>query len=589
MVVGGRTLYIGFEPRRAPKRSRAAAGLRELSDSDDDVRPSPAFPATAATATAAEAANGVNHFARLPDELVLRIFSELEGSEAHETNRLWAVDRRFRRLARGVEWQELQLEPQPCKQPCSSQVNEQERLLEYGERLRQIAACVRSGALVGCRRLFVSPACSYSRLPDTLESVTVNRTVMVALLELLKALATAPLPLEQLCLTGSWEGWPSETVQRRRGITEPFTLEDVARAILAAMNASRLRSLELHDWHGSLQKAFIAAAGPHFFPHLRGLKTRMGSIQGLKAEDTWKLARKWRGLQQLSCRLVDGRALQELSALPLDDLRVRIESNSGLESALGAIRPDCVREIHLASAGGPVAPGILAAISRCRNLESLTAPVDQFSGGTDFFRELGALKKLRRLSLGIFLRSRAPPSFEVVDAPNGGAGLLEAAAACVATAPALRSVSLKIDGGSEDEGEEGGDAAMEPAAVAALLRASAATAGGLEDLEIRGLPASREVLREIARAGPKLRALHLRHSAADGGGLEQLQAFAELRGMALRENSRSIVLPSLKVFVPEELRVPAMQLFRSWFGRDFPISVLVNHYDIYRSSSFAYE
>eukprot|EP00741_Cyanophora_paradoxa_P000143 tig00000057_g138.t1 len=54
-----------------------------------------------------------NHFARLPDHLLHRIFERV-GAEAvfvRNNTRLWAVDRRFRAALGGVRWPELDLRP----------------------------------------------------------------------------------------------------------------------------------------------------------------------------------------------------------------------------------------------------------------------------------------------------------------------------------------------------------------------------------------------------------------------------------------------------------------------------------------------
>eukprot|EP00741_Cyanophora_paradoxa_P019321 tig00000215_g18650.t1 len=76
--------------KRAAKRARTADPSAPASTSSTAGLSS----AEAAELEASGSGEGVNHFARLPDELVRRILSELEATEAYETCQLWSLDRR---------------------------------------------------------------------------------------------------------------------------------------------------------------------------------------------------------------------------------------------------------------------------------------------------------------------------------------------------------------------------------------------------------------------------------------------------------------------------------------------------------------
>eukprot|EP00741_Cyanophora_paradoxa_P019248 tig00000215_g18583.t1 len=271
---------------------------------------------------------------------------------------------------------------------------------------------------------------------------------------MLAALASAPVPLESVRLSGCWRAWPAAATQRQLGIAAPQSLEDVALDFLTALHPAPVRSLQLDD--EELTSAFIVAAEQNCLPRLREL--RIESL--LFAEHTAKLVEVWPRLQTVSCSLEDGRALRKLAALPLEDLRLSVELNAqtsaGLERALEAANADCVRALRL-SGRLSVSPRLLASILRLRNLEELSVRGGPLSGYA--IAGLGSLKKLRSLNLELSVR----------DAPNGGAGLLRAAAAAAAelsAAPQFESFTLTVDGGGPAGPE------MDPGSLAALVRAS---------------------------------------------------------------------------------------------------------------------
>eukprot|EP00741_Cyanophora_paradoxa_P019249 tig00000215_g18584.t1 len=361
--------------KRRAKRARTEGPSSRASSSSTAGPSNSSVEAGASSAGAAESggsgsgageATAVNHFERLPDELVQRIFSELEATEAYEICQLWSLDRR-------------------------------------------------SGALVGCRQLVVGrgprgPASTSTRT-HTREDVQACLDGAYSLTEMLAALASAPVPLESVHLSGSWKNWPATATQRQLGITATLSLEDVALDFLTALHPAPVRSLQLDD--EELTSAFIAAAVPGCHPRLRELRLPRRAIN---FEQTAKLVEVWPRLRELSCWLKDGRALRNLAALPLEDLRVSFDSNVDLEGALEALDADCVRKLRIPMPFR-ASSRLLSSILRLRNLEELWISVDHSSG--DALTGLGALQKLRSLELHLNRRKASVLSEKIAAAAAG--------------------------------------------------------------------------------------------------------------------------------------------------------------------------
>eukprot|EP00741_Cyanophora_paradoxa_P019196 tig00000215_g18532.t1 len=120
------------------------------------------------------------------------------GDGGDEECRLWAVDRRFRQLVRGVHWEQLRVEP-------SEEGSLQERISEYEELLDRVTDRARSGAMRGCRMLVVGAACYRFRTPKmerTRAAIGSRATefkgasvhAAIALTEILEALSAVPAP-----------------------------------------------------------------------------------------------------------------------------------------------------------------------------------------------------------------------------------------------------------------------------------------------------------------------------------------------------------------------------------------------------------
>eukprot|EP00741_Cyanophora_paradoxa_P019315 tig00000215_g18644.t1 len=527
---------------------------------EDDVSPvessfSTTGSSSAAAAKADGSADGVNHFARLPDELVQRIFSELEATEAYETCQLWSMDRRFRQIMRGVHWKELRL-----------QLLEADTFLDYTQRhTKQLARAttrVKSGSLAGCRRLVVGAASAFldSTREDSQEEVEGKIESVNAMTDALAALSAAPVPLEDVCLSGDWRGW---TVPREEDVTvELPPLDDVARSFLAALRPAPLRSLQLDD--RGLFSAFVASAAPGCFPLLREL--RVERAFPISAQIVSRLAEVWPSATKISCCVSNGVALRQLSRLPLEELRVAVDANEGLEGALGAIDADCVRSLRLGRTN-MAGPGVLASIPRLRNLEELWISVDHSSG--EALAGLGALPKLRSLHLYL----------QVAQARDHGAGLMQAAAAWLAAAPSLQSLDLLVDG---QRWFEEPAARVHVASLVALLRAGRSA---LQNLSVHGLPLSADVSREVARASQnsKLSAVSLFHAGLKKKeGVEALRAFDELFRMP--EGYRADLRVEVYVTVPHSLFERAMGHVSAQLGRrpNLPLYFRINDVKVRR-------
>eukprot|EP00741_Cyanophora_paradoxa_P022065 tig00021434_g21300.t1 len=384
-----------------------------------------------------ESANGVNHFARLPDELVLRIFSELDAGEAYEKNQLRSVDRRFRQLASSVHFKDLRLQlPLDLDYLLLSSDSDEalECFEEHRAQLDRFTARVRSKELAGCRRLVVGFAWSFKWdiAADLVSSAT---GVFVAITGLLEALSTAQQPLEQLGFAeaGSWRQWPSLEDQRALGIAAPHSLETAASAFLAALPPASLSSLHFgSEVDDSLFRTFLDAAAtvPGCLPRLRELNVS-NSGDGLYVDQALMLAEVWPRVEKISCSVRDGATLRALSGLPLTDVRVTVLSTDGLEGALEALRPESVRGVSLPD-NELAGPGLVAPILRCPNLEELVMLVDHASGGS--LAGLGALEKLRNLDLRLNLSK----------APDGGAAALSAVTEGLAAARRFDRLELSV-------------------------------------------------------------------------------------------------------------------------------------------------
>eukprot|EP00741_Cyanophora_paradoxa_P019203 tig00000215_g18539.t1 len=359
--------------KRAAKRARAGdpePSSSALAGSSNAPGPSSAAAAeVSGSCSGGEGSAGTNHFERLPDELVQRIFSELETTEAYEECRLWAVDRRFRQLVRGVHWRQLRVEPLPA-----TAGGPLVRMEEYRKRLDRITARVRSGALAGCLRLEVGPACvvrSRRGAGGCKGDIEASIKAAAAITEMLAALSTAPAPLEHVRFTSprgtGWDYWPEDELQRELGIAAPQPLETAASAFLTALHPAPLQALWLQD--ESISSAVIAAAAPGCLPRLQELNIQSYSDDSICAEEMAKLARIWPGVKRVHCHLADGTALKELSKLKLEELSAVVESPEGLDEALEAFDPGCVTELALPPSS--VGPRGLAAILRLRNLNGL--------------------------------------------------------------------------------------------------------------------------------------------------------------------------------------------------------------------------
>eukprot|EP00741_Cyanophora_paradoxa_P012379 tig00020610_g11961.t1 len=189
--------------QRAAKRARG----EEPSDSAANLN------SAASAAESGSGAAGGNPFERLPDELVLRIFSEIEATEAFEKCRLWAVDRRFRRLVGGVHWKELRL--------CVDR-------LKRGAVLGALCVVIDVGCSSEKEGVFESfIEDSRLKLDPSVENIKAFHKAAHAATNVLSALATSTVPVERVKFSWFGGNWPSEERQRSAGVT-PLSLDDAA-------------------------------------------------------------------------------------------------------------------------------------------------------------------------------------------------------------------------------------------------------------------------------------------------------------------------------------------------------------------------
>eukprot|EP00741_Cyanophora_paradoxa_P016089 tig00000042_g15530.t1 len=98
-------------------RERAAKRSRKEEPSSNATSPS----------VAASGQHDLNPFERLPDDVVQKIFSNLDALDAYEESMLWAVDRRFRQLLPGVLWKSISIDASRSHIPSDSDDNENYR------------------------------------------------------------------------------------------------------------------------------------------------------------------------------------------------------------------------------------------------------------------------------------------------------------------------------------------------------------------------------------------------------------------------------------------------------------------------------
>eukprot|EP00741_Cyanophora_paradoxa_P019238 tig00000215_g18574.t1 len=508
-----------------------------------------------------------NHFERLPDELVQRIFSELDAAEAYETCQLWSLDRRFSRLMRGIRWQQLHLRAEPS---VKGEHNMLERLQGYGKKLNRFTKRVKSKALAGCRQLVVGPACSRVQSLDReyarkASEAGIDATYAIA--ELLAALAVAPVPLE--AATFSKSCGPENFNWDAFGAGDSPSLEEVVRTFQTALHPAPLRSLRLDD--PDLASTFIDSTIPECLPHLRELQTAtQGFDIHLDDERTAKLAENWPRLIKLTCWVYDGAALQSLARLPLEELRVSIVSIydlGSLREALDALNAKSLRSLRISSSeefdeSDLIGHDVLTSILRFQNLEDLKIMVDDAS--VDVLAGIGALQKLQSLDLQLVI-------FRASEA-EARARALKAALEGLGAAAQLKALNLDLTVGSRFlEVMDANSSAVVP-----LIRASRPVLRTLSlSTAALGRTVTAEILREIAQAGPKLSSVHLCYDAEHYTHVSELRVFNEL--LSLSSDRRPDFQLRLELLLPEALRRQASVVLRGWFANGpLPISVLID-------------
>eukprot|EP00741_Cyanophora_paradoxa_P016127 tig00000042_g15568.t1 len=351
----------------------------------------------------------LNPFARLPDALVQKIFSGLDALEAYERSKLWAVDRRFRKLLSGVSWKRISFDAVSCSIEGDEERGNDEDSTEeaiqrsecFQKQLQRFSERLGSRQMLGVQRIDIL---SVLHLPDAMvpygngaasdkrKAMELAERTVICITGLLAAAATAAAPVESVALEA--EAFVSFAIQG----CAPSLLEFVCRSQLPKQSIARL----------------VAA-----FP----------------------------GLRSLQLDLVDGGALQEIAGCAqLEELRAHVASpDQRIDDALAAIAagPSAakLRTLSLTTASRhPLSARGLASVLSFTSLEALSASVQVDCAA--LLRDLGGLKRLKALTLVLDVSGASEA--------DGAAALLRAAAAFLGSRAeqGLESCRIRVDNGS---------------------------------------------------------------------------------------------------------------------------------------------
>eukprot|EP00741_Cyanophora_paradoxa_P016898 tig00020943_g16319.t1 len=423
-------------------------------------------------------ADDENPFDMLPDDLVLRILSELEATSAY-TRRLWAVDKRFRRLLGSVEWRELRIHEAQGRLSASDAL---ERPRKQAEFVRGMAERLRRGEMRGARRLVIRVASVYDcgLSPDNVAVLEFRNAVK----DLIAALAGAATPLEQATFLPARAG-------NRFAHGDPG--EYLASLLSDLRPCTALRTLTIEC---RLMWDALGRAPPQSFPP---------SVRELRAKST-----RWTDFARMA-RLSPG-----LRSVHLQQLSTSDGLMAGLPecSQLAAVELVCNDSIWREE------PLVLrrtahSALLELPMLHTLAIGIDASSA--PLLDGIAAAARLRTLKLRVEIEDvRTEP-----DEGISGGPLLRAAASALERATQLEELQLSVFSSTRTRGLDCG-------ALAALVRAARPL---LTQLAVECALPSAELIEEIAAGGPKLRRVYLRHPLrhpAAQPGLDALDAFSAL-------------------------------------------------------------
>eukprot|EP00741_Cyanophora_paradoxa_P016172 tig00000042_g15612.t1 len=342
---------------------------------------------------AAEASPGgaavENPFDRLPDELVQRIFSELEATEAYEKSQLWSIDRRFRRLVQGVNWKELRVDHELALLRQAVNRGGLDGIQLFTRLARRAIARLKSGALLGARRVGVGVGrgihehnidaedCSAYGNSDKCQAAAFAAT------KLLGALAISPAPPEEVELYWFEDTWPSIEDQLEYQLLYryvPMSLEHLARSFLVALSpATTLRSLTWCFSPSLLAKAALLGA----VPPLQRLKIPSGPLsreEVVAIREAWPVGPeglsamlRLRCLEQFSFEVDyrSAKAIGGLADLPeLRRLSIMLSSKNAPDSGNSALTQPITlslpSSLRRSRAAGQSSSRLLFAMSSCR-------------------------------------------------------------------------------------------------------------------------------------------------------------------------------------------------------------------------------
>eukprot|EP00741_Cyanophora_paradoxa_P020503 tig00000227_g19790.t1 len=511
----GRDQQLQGEQRKPAPSERPSSDASGLSGSS-----------AAADVTGSDA-RAENPFDQLPDCLVQRILGELEATEAFETSELHAIDRRFRRLVCGVHWKELRIGSAADPQLAAAAVDQQ-----FEQLARRAIDRLQRGALLGAARVVVGTldlcggagrgARGEQAYVYTADEIEACRKAVYALTKLLGALATGPVPLEEVVFDSFViRSWPDHAVEEEEAIaSRRLSLESVAQSFLVALSpAAALRSLVCSGYGEPIGRSIAATAGALSGAAPPSLRSLVLEDVDLSRDDVGALQRAWPALQRFRFGSpTEPEAMLQLAGF--QDLR-ELEANFSeieegeIDGALCFIASSpCALRLRVLDLGSPsVGPDGLSAMLRLRALERVSIAVDHKSAGV--IGGLADLPELRCLKLML--------DTHVDGVPDDGSGIPRAAAAAIQQCRRL------------ERSEISSLQSVDPAEAAALVRAARPSLAIL-DLYVYGenSAATSDFIAEVARGAPRLEKASVHHSidgdGLQGAGIPALAPLLRLRG-----------------------------------------------------------
>eukprot|EP00741_Cyanophora_paradoxa_P023233 tig00021579_g22440.t1 len=475
--------------------------------------------------------NDGNPFEQLSDALVQRVFSYLGATESWERCRLWAVDRRFRRVLAGMVWNEIDLHN------FSSEPAVIKRMTTRIQR-----GVVQVGAVTSVNVFVVADALDPTHEQTKSWAESPSAAAQIALLA---ALARPPSALQnvQIDIRSA-----AEDAALGPSPSQPAA-DTILMALLAALEPvmTQLASLDivvsapLRD-----PSSLLITLGR--FSGLASLRIVGSCSFALSGAEAALLVTALPRLKTLVAPLADTASVSALA--PLASLeRCDLGAPSGLAWGLQAVAKGAagssLKRLGFRSQGSELAAE-LQALQAMPQLESLHVRVDATSYG--HMKALGELKNLRHLKVSLWLSDMDP-------GVNNAALLALASAA--ATSEHLDTLDIRLYSFAISRSPQ-----FDGSAAAALIRAGRRALRRWESFAgapaMGGAPLTLEEARALALGGPQLRILRLKSSALTRA---ELDVYGELAPLRFCSPAARV---SVSVRVPPSLRPEASATLRRW-------------------------